>query len=232
MRKSHIFAGVTGAMLITGSSTISANAATPATDADTAAVFAVFGDLKARTGEGVSLESLRRLGVDAATIDQLLGGDVTHSAANPAPPRKESRASAAASKDRYTVLETWKDRGGRTVVLRRGYYHRSSDSGFGWWKAVRKHNLNKAAIRAGTKYAKTRYHQSGTKYMYEMPVNKVKCDGWGPFRKCKVIDRRTLKTPVDTRIPRGRKVQFGVITSYCANEFWKCPNWVKEAINI
>ncbi|WP_101833846.1 hypothetical protein [Frankia canadensis] len=129
----------------------------------------------------------------------------------------------------YSVVDSWKAKTGETVYLRVGSW--DGNRGSGYTKIVNYHNLTTAAVKAATLYSKDIKPQGGTTKRFETPVEHVECHGASIFRTCRVIEVITLVAVVNFR-PLGDGTTFGVVTAFCDNRPPRCPDWVKDAINI
>lgn len=206
----------------------STQAPTPQTEnsADTVH-FGVLGDLPVMADGSVPQETLDGLGLSAQRLEEIRVSQYTGAPSLlSSDPVDRMQALGTGS---YDIIDTWNDRMGHQIVLRRGYY--SGDSGFGWTKIVQKHNLTTKAVWAATAGPPTRTFVAGSKYDYFAPVFHVKCSGWWIFRTCRVTEQTTIKTGVDFRTVNDGKA-FGVVTSFCLGHDGACPDWVKNAINI
>ncbi len=228
-----------------------AEAESEATSTDTAS-FGVFGDLPYGIGETFESSVLEPYGVFDSQIDQIMlspmavddstpttelddpgpldaqsvDTSLTSDTSSEVPSGIEASATATSS---YSVITTWAEKRGWKVYLRYGYWNGSS--GWGWRKVTAYHNLNTSAVKATTKYPKSYWSTGGTSWKYRTPVNHVKCSGWWIFRSCKVVETINVYTVVDFRkLSSGGT--FGVVTGYCGSYYPRCPDWVKNAINI
>lgn len=216
-------------------STVAAASAAPETEIDAA----IFTETELQLGISLTAARLDELQVDASKIDAYMLGeapadnvDPEGTGPDPGPypdPEFENGQSSAAAYPIYQILHRWSDRYGATNIIRRGYYNSADDKGFGNDKFYWKHNLTAGAVKATTRYG-TRTFVSGSKYNYHIKVWRVKCSGWGPWRKCKVVEEKTVRVAHDFRkLTDGSP--FGVVTAFCLGVV-KCPDWVKNAINI
>ncbi|MEU6153079.1 hypothetical protein ABZ816_24070 [Actinosynnema sp. NPDC047251] len=218
--------------------------------ADTEIEGAIYSPAELQVGISLTASALDALSVDASKIDTYMMGQVpaenqppTETAPDPGPypdpdfldepvpvPGAAADGPTVAAYPIYEILDRWSDKYGATNIIRRGYYDSATDKGFGNDKFYWKHNLTRAAVRTTTKYPRTRYHVSGQKYQYETDVYHVRCTGWGPWRKCKIVDKKVVLVSHDFRLLPDRS-SFGVVTAYCKGVVW-CPYWVKGALNI
>ncbi|MEU7135649.1 hypothetical protein [Streptomyces sp. NPDC046261] len=187
------------------------------------------------TGAGIPRDSsfkladLSRYGVARSAVDELGAGKL--------PAAGASGEKTLAGPD--DVVGEWKERDGWDTVMRRGYYDPVLDRGFGLTKVEQKHNLTLKAVRATTKYprpgatGKEPLSGSSTTYNYRTEVLHVRCSGWWIFRTCRVVDVKTIRAGVDFRVPPGGDGKSkGVITAFCEGVPGRCPDWVKNSINI
>ncbi|GHG49705.1 hypothetical protein [Streptomyces griseocarneus] len=170
-----------------------------------------------------------RYGVAKSAVEELGAGRT---------PRQEaSEQRTLAGPD--DIVGEWKERDGWNTVMRRGYYDPALDRGFGLTKVDQKHNLSLAAVKATTKYprpgasGKEPLNGSSTTYNYRTEVLHIKCSGWWIFRTCRVVDVKTIRAGVDFRVPPGGDGKSkGVITAFCEGVPGRCPDWVRNSINI
>jgi hypothetical protein len=207
MNKIVIFvtvAGVTACLFLPTSAIANPDVATDE------ASFAIFGNLPISGGQEFGNEDLIKIGVNPTRVDDLMSKqspvspDIISPASNnslPAAPVSDSLApeallapDLAAGDPRYDVLNQWKEKEGKTVFLRRGYWTGISPTGsgygFGYEKLSNYHNLNTSALKAVTIYPRPVggiIFKGGTKYNYETEVSHVTCSGWFIFRKCRDI---------------------------------------------
>ncbi|MCC2276692.1 MULTISPECIES: hypothetical protein [Streptomyces] len=175
------------------------------------------------------LADLGRHGVPESAVKQLGAGKAPRTAGADA----ESHVMSGPD----DLVGQWKDRDGWTVYLRRGYYDPARDRGFGLTKIEQKHNLTMKAVRATTQYprpgaaGKQQMNGRPNTYNYFTDVLHVKCSGWWIFKTCRVDKVQAVRAGVDfgAQIPMLPK---GVITAYCEGVQGRCPDWVKNAINI
>lgn len=213
--------------------------------------FAMFdpGDAVFSDGAEFGLGDLQQYGIGQAVVEQLGRGEtVTPEPDNvelgppvepPVDEPVEFAAPAAtvlapaAADPRYSIAGEWKDKWNTPLVIRNGWWS-GADAGFGLTKVTGKHNLTLRAVRATTKYPRPvggKTHISGSKYEYRTDVLHVECSGVWIFKRCKVTDRKTILVAADFRqITDGKP--FGVVTAYCEGVSGKCPDWVKNSINI
>ncbi len=209
---------------------------------------AIYGDFPS-VSAGVVLfgEQLADMNVDQTKIDTYLNGGVPPENAPPAwsepntdpgpedPEIPEITAARAttAGYPMYQVLWQWKDSLGTPFVLRRGYYNAATDRGFGFDKVYWKHNLTERAVMATTKWPRIRTHIGGTTWNYDTDVLRVRCSGWGPWRTCKVVEKKVVRAGHDFRKNHaGADAKaFGIVTAFCLGTV-RCPDWVKNSVNI
>ncbi|GHC70298.1 hypothetical protein GCM10010507_56380 [Streptomyces cinnamoneus] len=174
-----------------------------------------------------SLADLGRHGIPDSAVKQLGAGKAPSTAG-------EESAALSGPDD---LVGQWKERDGWTVYMRRGYYDPRRDKGFGLAKIEQKHNLTMKAVRATTQYprpgaaGKQKFAGYPDTWNYFTDVLHVKCSGWWIFRTCRVDKVQPVRAGVDfsIKIPQLPK---GVITAYCEGVQGRCPDWVKNAINI
>ncbi|MFI0909086.1 hypothetical protein [Streptomyces abikoensis] len=182
-----------------------------------------------RTGT-FQLRDLARYGVEQKAVNRLAEGR-TSGAADSA--EKAAPAAPAAPDPAYSIVGEWKDKDGWDTTMRQGKWP-GGDYGFGLTKVDQKHNLSLAAVKATTKYPRPtggKKQQGGTSYIYVTDVLHVKCSGWWIFRTCRVVEVKAVDAVVNFRVLRDNK-PFGVVTAYCENTPGRCPDWVRQAINI
>ncbi|WP_018505844.1 hypothetical protein [Parafrankia discariae] len=131
---------------------------------------------------------------------------------------------------RYAVVASWTASTGDTVYLRQGSWN--GTNGWGYAKVTAYHNLNEAAVRATTLYPKVVRELGPTTRRFETPVQHVSCRGKWIFRSCKVTETVTVMVAVDFRRFKQGGGSFGVVTAFCDGYTPKCPDWVKDAVNI
>ncbi|MGH2369307.1 MAG: hypothetical protein ACRDI2_14025, partial [Chloroflexota bacterium] len=206
--------------------------------------FAVFGALPQNLGAEFGHDELLAMGVDIAKVDtlqgrnsvaapdtypELDGAPATPGVGSDDPVQDLDPQAMAPTSSSYRVLSTWRERYGLRVYLRQGYW--TGSSGWGYTKLSRYHNLNTAAVRATTKYPRSRAHTGGAAYRYETPVHHVRCSGWWIFRRCRIVETISAYAIVDYRLLRDGTT-FGVVNAYCSRYRPRCPDWVKNAANV
>jgi hypothetical protein len=102
-------------------------------------------------------------------------------------------------------------------------------------KIDQKHNLSLDAVKATTMYPRPtpagKEQLGATTYNYRTEVNHVECSGWWIFRSCRVTETLTVLAGIDYRkLPDGKA--FGAVTAFCEGVPGRCPDWVRNAINI
>jgi hypothetical protein len=195
----------------------------------------------AKIGEEVSLSDLRGAGVTVGELDAagvIVEADGTL-AADPAAAAEDSEPAAAAAVATaptvfsarlastlanrvtprtgiYDVIATWRAKDGKTVTLRRAAYD----------KIVSKHNLTTAVVkRVTTSYSSRLGAGSATAFNYFLEAKQFTCN----MLTCWVTASMWVQTTVDYRAITGGT--FGVVTTYC-HGVTRCPNWVKNALNV
>ncbi|NDU74529.1 hypothetical protein GWI34_18100 [Actinomadura sp. DSM 109109] len=155
--------------------------------------------------------------------------EIKPAAASSAAPNGSAGGAATAQKEpnRYTILKTMpatgKNRAARSVPLRRGYYRRGTDKGFGYAKAALKHGFTKTSyISKMTKVASWQ-HESGTSYNLTITVREWTCDSKGA---CKIKRKQRVLQVVNLRNARGKPL--GLVTMYCPGTGVHCPSWVMK----
>ncbi|MCQ8773105.1 hypothetical protein [Streptomyces telluris] len=212
----------------------SAMAAAPSTEGSSGDVeFSVFDN-----GSGIPRNSSfqladlgRKHGIADSAVKQLGAGKAPRTAG------AESNAESKKLSGPDTLVGQWKDRDGWTVYMRQGYYDPVRDKGFGLAKIEQKHNLTMKAVEATTKYprpgaaGKQKFAGYPDTWNYFTDVLHVKCSGWWIFRTCRVDKVQPVRAGVDFsfKVPMLPK---GVITAYCEGVQGRCPDWVKNAVNI
>jgi hypothetical protein len=139
------------------------------------------------------------------------------------------------------VLRSETDHCGHKALLRRGYFNRTTGSGFGFDKMYHKHNLKQTGAFAFiVRNPDCGRLQGGTTQKYDAYAHRIECGLLG----CQVtdirhvwlsVDRRALYpseiSSEDRRANRTISGQKGVITAFCEGEI-RCPTWVDHAINL
>jgi hypothetical protein len=127
------------------------------------------------------------------------------------------------------VLRKATDHCGHEAVLRRGYYNRESDKGFGFDKMYHKHNLKRTGVFAfiiGNPDCGTLQNDKTTR-RYDAYAHRIECG----FLTCEITDIRHVFLTVNYRHDVHARGQKGVITAFCEHEE-PCANWVDQAINL
>lgn len=175
-------------------------------------------------GEGVGgLESLIiEMIEEPETVPEMLLPGGGHSATTA--PGYDSRSSSGGmvATANAPVLYSWRELDNKLVTLRSNIND----------KIVNTHNVNYRVARATTRYPKSKWFVSGSKYNYSTPVNEVGCSGILWWRKCTVVRTVTVMAGVDFRTNTSDGRPFGVTTTYCQGFPGRCPDFVKSALNI
>lgn len=131
----------------------------------------------------------------------------------------------------YEIKSTWREVDHALAVTRWGYFV-PPNGGFGNAKVEQKHNLTDKVVHFVTKHPFVQYHISGLKWNYiSWDVHHIKCSGWGPWRKCRSVEKTSVLVSHDFRgLSDGKP--FGTVTAYCQTYEGKCPSWVKNALNV
>lgn len=118
--------------------------------------------------------------------------------------------------DGYRIVGEWDDKNGRRVVMR----ERARS------KIQSKHGLSANAPRVVTQYApKIETFNGGDRVEYRLPMDHIRCEGWGPARKCRKLETRDVLAVVGfNKVTDGRP--YGVVTTYCPWVQGRCPDWV------
>ncbi|MGW2767357.1 hypothetical protein [Streptomyces sp. NPDC001275] len=204
-----------------------AQAATAGADNSGTVEFSVFD-----TGAGIprdtsfQLKDLTDYGISQQTTEKLAAGENVG--------EKASNAATAAPAGSYDVVAEWKDRDGGDAAMRQGWWN-GANSGFGLAKIDQKHNLSLAAVKATTMYPRpgpTGKEQIGpSTYNWRTDVLHVECSGWWIFRTCRVTGIQSVLAGVDYRKLDDGKA-FGAVTAFCEGVPGRCPDWVRNSINI
>ena len=142
------------------------------------------------------------------------------------------------------VLRSETDHCGHKVLLRRGYFNRTTGTGFGFDKMFHKHNLKRAAVFAfvvrDPGCGQPQGAPPSTTVRYGAYANHIECG----LLLCEVtdirhillvVDHRSLRpheiSPEDRRAHRAISGQKGVITAFCEGVI-RCPDWVDRSINL
>ncbi|CAM5472420.1 hypothetical protein [Streptomyces aurantiogriseus] len=185
------------------------------------------------TGAGIprdhsfQLKDLTDYGIPRQTTEKLAAGEGTAAEEAPA-------AADAPPADRFDVVAEWKDRDGWDATMRKGWWN-GGGGGFGLTKIDQKHNLSLDAVKATTMYPRpgpTGKEQIGpSTYNYRTEVLHVECSGWWIFRTCRVTEVKTVLAGIDYR-KLGDGKAFGAVTAFCEGVPGRCPDWVRNAINL
>ncbi|PJE97498.1 hypothetical protein CUT44_12520 [Streptomyces carminius] len=136
--------------------------------------------------------------------------------------------------DRNDIEGEWQDRDGWNAVMRKGWWD-GGNSGFGMRKIDQKHNLSLDAVKATTMYPRPgpegKENIGGTTWNYRTEVLHVECSGWWIFRRCRVTEVMTVRAGLDYRTLDDGKA-FGAVTAFCEGVTGRCPDWVRDAVNI
>jgi hypothetical protein len=130
-----------------------------------------------------------------------------------------------------TIVHTWKDAKGRTIILRQGVYQ--NGKGFGWAKIRSKHSINSLKTLEYISRAPNGGEAQGSDRLYIAYANKTECKG----SYCRVVDSIPVRLVVNfDRVDEywGVKLNavLGVKTAYCVNDdrAHDCPSWVDQAL--
>jgi hypothetical protein len=94
-------------------------------------------------------------------------------------------------------------------------------------KIETKHNLTMNVVKTVTKRASSILRAgSGTNFSYYLMAYEVTCYLWG----CRVTNSVNVRVLVDYR-EYGSQT-YGVVTAYCEGISGRCPNFVKNALNV
>ncbi|TDE29543.1 DNRLRE domain-containing protein [Nonomuraea mesophila] len=112
-------------------------------------------------------------------------GEPTGDVQSPQP----SPSSSTTADDRDTVLTIWKERDGKRVYYRKGFYNSTLDDGFGDTKVRLKHNLSQRAVAATTIYprpnsGKTQQLGNAMRWNYVTDVHLKSCEGFWLWQDC------------------------------------------------
>lgn len=99
-------------------------------------------------------------------------------------------------------------------------------------KLEEKHNVNWRVARATTQYPSKNESDSGTSWVYFTPVSLVECKGFLFWRSCEVKETVTVKAVADFHRNTSDGRPKGFITTYCLAGEEKCPDYVKNAVNL
>lgn len=129
-----------------------------------------------------------------------------------------------------TILSSWDDAHGNTIILRDGTYN--GKDGFGWEKIQSKHRIHEiGSVRFVTQNPEGGTPQGGDR-VYMAYANRKECDGG----YCRYVESLPVRAVVnfDYRSTYyDAKVDgiLGVKTTYCLNKDKApaCPSWVDKA---
>jgi hypothetical protein len=179
----------------------------------------------------MSMESSIFRGSAAALITialMTLGGQVAH--ADPPPGSIEYQAQ---------VLKRGNDNHGREVILRRGFYDKPTDSGFGYDKLFWKHNVadrslpfavvanpGASGVQPGDDDGDAAAGPVGDRWWYEGVWQHRVCD---VNHRCDVIESVTMRVIVEfeTWQASPQSGDVGMITAYCKGML-RCPDWLNH----
>lgn len=121
-----------------------------------------------------------------------------------------------------------------SIPIRQGFYDGDADLGWGFDKAVHKHNITSLTAHKRIMASPTIYYQqTQATYRLTLYAGRYTCSG----SKCTLTDKRTvygIYNPNSYNTYYGQKVggKMGMLTAYCVNpnNAAKCPNWVTNAI--
>ncbi|UUU24997.1 hypothetical protein [Streptomyces sp. DSM 40750] len=179
--------------------------------------------------ESFQLKDLSDYGIPKRTTEKLAAGEAGEAGA-------QAPAAVAAPSGSFDVVGggEWKDKDGWDAVMRRGYWN-GANAGFGMTKIDQKHNLSLDAVKATTMYPRPtpegKQQIAPTTYNYRTEVNHVECSGWWIFRSCRVTETLTVLAGIDYRKLDDGKA-FGAVTAFCEGVSGRCPDWVRNAVNI
>lgn len=193
--------------------------------------FSVAGDLGVEVGDTVEASNLRAIGLDENTTEHAINGsslfvtlplrDADHADSGAWASSTEA-AGMVATAANAPIRYSWTEKDGWIVTLRSNIND----------KIVNTHNVSWRVARAVTQHPEEKWLVSGTKYNYSIPVNDVRCTGLLWWRECKVVRTVTVIAGVDFRANTSDGNPFGVTTTYCRGIPGKCPDFVKNALNI
>ncbi|GAA1481497.1 hypothetical protein GCM10009624_19370 [Gordonia sinesedis] len=139
------------------------------------------------------------------------------------------------------ILETYTDKCGNEVILRRGYWNSDANAGRGWDKIYHYHNMrNKDVIRDTVQsQCGTKDSADGKTLVYRKTFFVKTCKLTNPWVVvCEdqmdpppVTFRLVVQTGGNDRMPDGKSV--GVVTGYCElRGTTQCPSWLSNINQI
>lgn len=139
----------------------------------------------------------------------------------------------AASASGATIVATYHDADGRTVIYRSGTYNGST--GFGWQKVYQRHNIGSYNAIGFIAHNPDGGVPQGSDRVYMAYANKLLCNA--THTDCDVVDSLPVKLVVNyAKVSTYYGVTIngvlGVKTAYCINDdgALKCPDWVSPAL--
>lgn len=199
----------------------SASAGTSSTA--TPVTISVFGELPVTAEGTVSIADLDRATNGLATSEIERGGTPQAVEADSSTPNSFGIDASAVAQATSPIRYSWQDYKNRYTPIRANVLT----------KIETKHNVTYKVARATTKYPAPGQAGpgGGTSWSYRTPVHEVKCSGWWIFRTCKVVRTVWVKAVVDFRRLSDNR-PYGVVTTYCEIGMDRCPDFVKNALNI
>lgn len=163
------------------------------------------------------------LGLALVTASLLMASSGTANAAPPPPGYPTN-----------TVKTTAINRTLGPIPIRQGFWNADTNRGFGFDKAIHKHNLYTVSAQKRIMLSPTIVKQGNGNYRLTLYAGRYRCSGWS----CKLVDKRTVYGIHNGRsyiTYRGWPVGgvMGMQTAYCRNPDGaeRCPNWVTPAID-
>ncbi|MCK9877794.1 hypothetical protein MXD59_18775 [Frankia sp. Ag45/Mut15] len=148
-----------------------------------------------------------------------------------APALVHSTSSAASAANGATIVDSWKDAKGRTIILREGTYN--GKKGFGWTKITRRHAIRSLKTLRFISRNPNGGEQQGTARRYEAYANRQECkNGYCHYTDSLlvtlIVDFKQVKDYYDVNV----NGVLGVQTAYCVNDNREldCPSWVDQAL--
>jgi len=130
----------------------------------------------------------------------------------------------------FDLLAFWRDKGGKKINYRKGWFDPILDRGFGHIKITQKHNLTVTAAYYMTKSPIRGIQQPDSilvsRFHYLATAYDNHCSGILRWKRCRTVRTMNTRTIVDFNTEPWKYADtFGVVTAYCEGVTW-CPDWV------
>lgn len=135
------------------------------------------------------------------------------------------------------IKYAWRDYQGWYVPVRQGTWDWNKRKGWGWAKISSYHGVNSRMLRHAVKKngrLTSYWERDDRNFVYRYETFQVKCDGFGRWRTCYVVNKmwtRVLSDRVYANIVKWDGYWRGVFNAYCEQRSGakRCPEWVRNA---